>query len=64
MRELTLSVHEVGDGDGVNAIRLGGLGVENDIGARLGTGRSQILLSKSLNLLLNREASLERYESV
>ena len=56
--ELTLGVHEVGDGDGVKAVRLGGLGVEDDVGARLRPGRSQVLLAESLEFSLDGIASL------
>jgi hypothetical protein len=50
---LTLSVHEVGDGYGVNAIDLGSLRVEDDVGT---TGRAvgtKVLLAEVLNLLLD-----------
>ena len=56
--ELTLSVHEVGDRNGVDTIRLGRLAVEHDINTA-GWASTEVLLSKLLNLLLNRRAGLE-----
>ena len=58
-RQHTLGVHEVGDGNGVNAVRLGRLRVEDDVGARLRTS-AEVLLTKSLNLRLDGSASLRK----
>ena len=60
--KLTLSVHEVRDGHGVNPIGLGGLRVEDDIGAGAGASAAHVLLSESLKLSLNSVASLEWVE--
>lgn len=58
LRKLTLSVHEVGDRNGVDAIRLGRLAIEHDINTA-GWASTEVLLSELLNLLLNGRAGLE-----
>jgi hypothetical protein len=43
----------------VDAIRLGDVGAEDGVGAGLRSGSSHVLLTKSLDVLLKSEASLE-----
>jgi len=50
-----LSVHEVGDRNRVDAIRLGRLAIEHDINTA-GWASTEVLLSELLNLLLNGRA--------
>lgn len=58
LRKRTLSVHEVGDRNGVDAVRLGGLAIEHDINTA-GRASTEVLLSELLDLLLNGRAGLK-----
>ncbi len=56
-RELTLGIHEVGDGDGVAALDLSNVCVEHDVGAALGAS-AEILLAELVDLGLDGGALL------
>lgn len=45
----------------MDAVALGDVGAEDSVGAGLGSGSSHILLTKSLNMLLEGEASLKEW---
>lgn len=48
---LTLGVHEVGDGDGVDAIGLGNFGLEHVVGGSVGASGAHVLLTEVLDML-------------
>lgn len=55
---LTLSVHEVRDGDGMATLDVDGVGSESVIGSILGAGGTKVLLAEALEVVLNGVGSL------
>jgi hypothetical protein len=55
---LTLSVHEVGDGDGVATLNVGDVGSESVVGSVLGASSTHVLLAEALEVVLNGVGSL------